>query len=121
MGQGDIDQEIEEQLTEQLVNLYEKWRDCSCGIGTEDDKRDAFFHAINRRLEKGFSILTEPGMYEDEKEMEKILGKLYHIWKNYMNDILGDNTTIDIFIKSAKGILDITMKEEDAPWKGRMI
>lgn len=114
---GHIDQEIEEQLTEQLVDLYERWRSCSCGTGTEEDKRDAFFQAINRRLEKGFSILTKPGMYEDEKEMEKLLGKLYRTWKNYMEDCLGDDATVDIFIESAKGILDIAMEKGDMSWK----
>lgn len=124
MGQeniGHVDQETEEQLTEQLVDLYERWRSCSCGTGTEDDKRDTFFQAIDRRLEKGFSILTKPGMYEEEKEMEKALGKLYRGWKNYMKDCLGDGTTIDIFIDSAKGILDIAMKKEDNLWKGKMV
>lgn len=119
MGQEDIDHEIEEQLTEQLVDLYERWRYCSCGVGTEEDNREAFFQAINRRLEKGFSILTKPGMYEDEKEMEKLLGKLYRTWKNYMD--LGNEATIDIFIESAKGILDIAMKKEDNLWKGKMV
>lgn len=124
MGQeniGHIDQEIEEQLTEQLVDLYERWRSCSCGAGTEDDKRETFFQAINRRLEKGFSILTKPGMYEDEKEMEKSLGKLYRTWKNYMKDCLGDNATIDIFIESAKGILDIAMEKGDMSWKDKTV
>ena len=121
MGQENIDQEIEEQLTEQLVDLYERWRSCSCRVGTEEDKRDVFFQAINGRLEKGFSILTKPGMYEDEKEMEKLLGKLYRTWKNYMKDCLGDDATIDIFIESAKGILDIAIKKEDISWKDKMI
>lgn|SRR3990167_162440 len=117
MGQENIDQEIEEQLTEQLVDLYERWRSYSCGAGTEEDKRYAFFQAINGRLEKGFSILTKPGMYEDEKEMEKILGKLYRTWRNYMDDCLGNDATIDIFIESAKDILDIATKKGDIPWK----
>lgn len=124
MGQeniGHIDQEIEEQLTEQLVDLYEQWRTCSCGEGTEEDKREAFFQAIKRRLEKGFSILTKPGMYEEEKGMEKLLGKLYRTWKNYMRDCLGDDATIDIFIESAKGILDIAVKKGDMPWKDKMV
>lgn len=117
MGQGDIDQEIEEQLTEQLVDLYEQWRSCSCGVGTEDDKREEFFQAIKRRLEKGFSIIAKPGMYQDEKKMEKILGKLYRTWRDYMDDCLGNDATIDIFIESAKGILDIAMKKEICPGK----
>jgi hypothetical protein len=124
MGQeniGHIDQEIEEQLTEQLVDLYERWRSCSCGICTEDDKREAFFQAINGRLEKGFSILTKPGMYEDEKEMEKSLGKLYRTWKNYMKDCLGDGATIYIFIESAKSILDIAMEKGDMSWKYKTV
>ena len=117
MGQENIDHEIEEQLTEQLVDLYDKWRSCSCGAGTEEDKREAFFQAINRRIEKGFSILTKPGMYEDEKEMEKLLGKIYRTWKNYMEDCLGNDTTVDIFINTAKNILDITLKKGDVSWK----
>lgn len=121
MGRENIDQEIEEQLTEQLIHLYERWRTCSCGVDTEEDKREAFFRAINRRLEKGFSILTKPGMYEDEKEMEKILGKLYRTWKNYMKDCLGDDATIDIFIESAKGILDIATIKGDMSWKDKTI
>lgn len=116
MGQENIDKEIEEQLTEQLVDLYEQWRSCSCGIDTEEDKREAFFQAINRRLEKGFSIITEPGMYEDEKEMEKALGRLYRTWRSYMDDCLGNDATIDIFIESAKDILDIVLKKEDIHW-----
>jgi hypothetical protein len=121
MNQENIDQEIEEQLTEQLVDLYEQWRSCSCGVGTEEDKREAFFQAINGRLEKGFSIITKPGMYEDEKGMEKQLGKLYRTWRNYMDDCLGNDATIDIFIESAKGILDIAMKKEDNLWKGKTV
>lgn len=117
MGRENIDHEIEEQLTEQLVDLYERWRSCPCGVGTEEDKRDAFFQAIKGRLEKGFSILTKPKMYDDEKEMEKILGKLYRTWRNYMDDCLGKDATIDIFIESAKGILDIAMKKENISWK----
>lgn len=123
MGQeniGHIDQEIEEQLTEQLVDLYERWRSCCCGVGTEDDKKDAFFRAISGRLGRGFSILAKPGMYEDEKEMEKLLGKLYRAWKNYMKDCLGDDATIDIFIESAKSILDIATKKGDVPWKDKI-
>ncbi len=121
MSQENIDHEIEEQLTEQLVDLYEKWRSCSCGIDTEEDKREAFFQAINRRLEKGFSILTKPGMYEDEKEMEKALGKLYRTWRDYLEDCLGDDATVDIFIESAKGILDIAMKKENSLWKEKTV
>lgn len=121
MGQENIDHEIEEQLTEQLVDLYERWRSCSCGVGTEEDKRYAFFQAINGRIEKGFSILTVPGMYEDEKEMEKILGKLYRGWKNYMKDCLGNDATADIFINTAKNILDITLKKGDVSWKDKMV
>ena len=123
MGQENIDQEIEieEQLTEQLVDLYEKWRSHSCGVCTEEDKREVFFQAIKGRLEKGFSILTKPGMYEDEKEMEKILGKLYRTWKNYMENCLGKGATIDIFIETAKVILDITMEKEYISWKGKII
>ena len=112
-----IDHEIEEQLTEQLVFLYEKWRSCSRGVGTEDDKIEVFFQAINGRIEKGFSILKEPGMYEDEKEMEKLLGKLYRNWKNYMKDCLGDDTTVNIFIEIAKSMLYVTMKKGDKSWK----
>lgn len=122
MGQenvGHIDHETEEQLTEQLVDLYEQWRSCSCGVDTEEDKREAFFQAIKGRLEKGFSIITKPGMYEDEKEMEKLLGGLYNTWRNYMDDCLGNDASIDIFIESAKGILDIAMKKEDNLWKGK--
>lgn len=114
---GDIDHEIEEQLTEQLVDLYKLWKSCNSGVGTEDDKREAFFQAIMGRLEKGFSILTKPGMYEDEKEMEKILGKLYSVWKDYMHDCLGNNATVDIFIESARGILDMTIVKEICPGK----
>lgn len=121
MGQINIDQEIEEQLTEQLVDLYELWRSCSCGVGTEEDKREVFFQAINRRIEKGFSIITKPGMYEDEKEMEKILGKLYRGWKNYMKDCLGDGATVGIFIATAKSVLDITIKKGDMSWKDKVI
>lgn len=117
MGQEDIDHDIEEQLTEQLVELYQLWRSYSCGVGTEEDNKWAFFQAIKGRLEKGFSILTQPGMYDDEKEMEKILGRLYRSWKNYMEDCLGDDATIDIFIESAKYILDITLKKGDVLWK----
>lgn len=121
MGQQNIDHEIEEQLTEQLVYLYERWRSCSCGVGTEDDKRDAFFRAINGRIEKGFSILKEPGMYEDEKEMEKLLGKLYRTWKNYMKDCLGDDAAVDIFINTAKSILDVTLKKGDMSWRYKVV
>lgn len=121
MGRENIDHEIEEQLTEQLEDLYEKWRSCFCEVGTEEDKREAFFHAINRRIEKGFSILTKPGMYEDEKEMEKLLGKLYRTWKDYMKDCLGDDATVDIFIQTAKAILDITLKKGDMSWKDKMV
>ena len=121
MGQENIDHEIEEQLTEQLVDLYDKWRSCSCGAGTEEDKREAFFQAINGRIEKGFSILTKPGLYEDEKEMEKLLGKLYRTWKNYVEECLGDGTTVDIFIQTAKGILDMTLKKGDLYWKNKTV
>ena len=117
MGQENIDHEIEEQLTEQLVDLYERWRSCSCGVGTEGDKRDEFFKAIGRRIEKGFSILTKPGMYEDEKEMEKLLGKLYRTWRNYMEDCLGEGATADIFINTAKNILDMALKKKDISCK----
>jgi hypothetical protein len=117
MVRGDIDHETEEQLTEQLVDLYERWRSCSCGVCTEENKRDAFFQAIKGRLEKGFSIIAKPGMYEDENEMEKILCRLYHAWRDYMDDCLGNGATIDIFIESAKGILDITIKKEICPGK----
>jgi hypothetical protein len=117
MVRGDIDHEIEEQLTEQLVDLYKLWKSCNLGVGTEDDKRDAFFHAIRGRLEKGFSILTKPGMYEEEKEMEKILGKLYRTWRDYMNGCISNDTAINIFIESTKGILDITIIKEICPGK----
>lgn len=110
-GNIDIDHEIEEQLTEQLVDLYEKWRSCSSGVGTEEDKRDAFFQAISGRIKKGFNILPK-GMYDDETEMERLLGKLYRGWKSYMEDCLGDDATADIFIESAKGILEMTLKKE---------
>ena len=121
MGRENIDHEIEEQLTEHLVDLYERWRSHSCGVGTEKNKREEFFHAVSRRLEKGFSILTEPGMYEDEKGMEKLLGRLYRTWKNYMEDCLGDGATIDIFIETAKCVLDITLKKGDVAWKDKMV
>ena len=121
MDQENIDHEIEEQLTEQLVDLYKRWRSCSCGICTEEDKREAFFQAINGRIEKGFSILTKPGLYEDEKEMEKLLGKLYRTWKNYVEECLGDDTTVDIFIQTAKGILDMTLKKGDLYWKNKTV
>jgi hypothetical protein len=60
-------------------------------------------------------------MYEDEKEMEKLLGNLYRAWKNYMKDCLRDDATIDIFIESAKGILDIAVKKGDVSWKDKMV
>lgn len=112
-GQPNIDPEKEEELTELLTELYDKWRSCSCVIGTDEDRKDAFFHAIRRRIEKGFSILTEPGRFSDEKEMENILGKLYRSWKDYMSDYLGKDATVDIFIDTSKEMLDaITCTKE---------
>lgn len=97
-----IDSEIEEQLTELLDDLYEKWKDCSCGVGTDEDRRGAFLNAIKRRLERGFSIITDPGRFGEEVEMERILGKMYKIWKNYMKESLGDDVTVDVFINSVR-------------------
>lgn len=119
-----IDQEIEEQLTELLENLYDKWRSCVCGVGTEYDNRDAFLHAVNRRLEKGFSIITEPGMYDDEKEMEMVLGRLYDTWKSYMMDHIGggieNGIATRIFIGSIKNVLVDIMKKDDVSWKNKI-
>lgn len=111
-----IDQEIEEELTELLGSLYEKWRDCSCGVGTEN-KREVFLRAIKRRLEKGFSIVTDPGRFRDEMEMERILGKMYRIWKSYMKDCLGDDATADIFIETARHELEMIVEKKDTCWK----
>ena len=120
MGQENIDHETEEQLTEQLVDLYDKWRSCSCGVGTEEDKRSAFFQAIRGRIEKGFSI-SPKGMYDDKVEMEKLLGKLYRGWKSYMKDCLGGGAMVDVFIDSAKCILDITIKKGDKSWEDKIV
>lgn len=112
-----IDPDIDEELTELLGDLYEKWKYCSCGIGTEKDKREVFLRAIKRRLEKGFSIITDPGRFRDEMEMERILGKMYRIWKNYMKDYLGDGATVDIFIDTARHELEMIVEKKDSHWK----
>jgi hypothetical protein len=115
-GEVNIDPEIEEQLAELLVELYVKWKSCSHGAGTDEDKKDTFFHVIRGRIEKGFSILKEPGRYGDEKEMEIILGKLYKIWKNYMSDYLDKDSNIDIFINTSREVLDEIIK--GGKWHG---
>lgn len=112
-----IDPDIEEELTELLGNLYGKWKYYSCGAVTEKDRRDVFLRAIKRRLEKGFSIMTDPGRFRDEMEMERILGKMYRIWKNYMKDCLGDGTTVEIFINTTGHMLEMIAEKKDSHWK----
>lgn len=118
----DVDPEIEEQLTELLENLYGRWRSCVCGVGTDEDSRDAFLQAISRRLDKGFSIITKPGLYGDEKEMEIVLGRLYNTWKNYMKGYLESRSgaTIGMFIESVKNALIDLTKKDDVFWKNRI-
>ncbi len=109
-GEENIDLEIEEQLTYLLADLYDKWNSCFTGIGTDEDKKEAFLYAIKGRIERGFSILKAPGRYSDEKEMERILGKLYRAWKKYMN-YLGNDVTIDRFINMSRDLLCRIKKE----------
>lgn len=109
-GSPNIDPEKEEELTELLKVLYDKWKSCSCGVGTDEDRKDAFFLSIRRRIEKGFSILAEPDRYDDEKEMEMVLVRLYRSWKDYMSDCIGQNNPVDVFIDSSKEILDAVTK-----------
>ncbi len=111
------DPEIEEELTELLGDLYGKWKDCSCVVGTEKEKRDVFLRAIKRRLEKGFSIMTDPGRFRDEMEMERMLGKMYRVWKNYMKDCLGDGATVDVFIGATGQELEMIAENADTHWK----
>lgn len=119
-----ISVEKEEHLTELLVDLYESWKSCTSACGTVDDKKDVFFDGIRRHLSKGFSILSEPGIYNGEVVLERLTNDLYKKWQGYIQaefeDIVGMGYEDDIdlsistFIVTARIKLDkIQMKEGD--------
>lgn len=120
-GPQSIDIEKEEYLTELLVDLYDRWKSCANTCGTEDENKETFFEGIRRHLEKGFSILSEPGIYHDEDELENLSNDLYGKWKDYMQGVIDDmgidddeiDTTVGTFIAIAKTQLKCARKKRD--------
>lgn len=116
-----IDIEREEYLTEILTDLYEKWKSCTDMCCTDSEKEDAFFDGIRRHLEKGFSILNEPGIYHDEDGLENLSNDLYRKWKSYVQDTIKDidsdeddfDLSVNAFITIAKYQLCYINKKKD--------
>lgn len=112
--QNDIDIEKEEHLTDILKDLYERWENCSASCGTGSDKKEEFIRAIRRHLDKGFSILTRPGMHHDEEVLERLLHILYSEWKIYIQDDFEPD--VGIFIDTARAELNEVLKASNS-WK----
>lgn len=116
-----IDIEREEYLTELLIDLYDKWKSCADICGTKSEKKDVFFEGIRRHLEKGFSILSEPGIYHDEDGLESLSNDLYEKWKDYVWTTVEDtgvdeddfDLSVNSFIAIAKIQLDDVQKKKD--------
>lgn len=120
-GPPSIDIEKEEYLTELIVDLYDRWKPCAKICGTEHDKKEAFFDGLRRYLEKGFSILNEPGIYHDEDELEHLSHDIYIKWKDYVQSAIEDigidedevDMTVGNFILIAKSQLESAIKKKD--------
>lgn len=111
---SEIDIEKEDFLTDLLKDLYERWENCSNSCGTDDEKKEEFLRAIRRHLNKGFSILAEPGMHHDEKRLESLLHILYDEWKAYVVDAFDPD--VEIFVDTVRAELNKVLNGYNS-WK----
>lgn len=108
-----IDTEKEDFLTDLLKDLYDRWESCSNSCGADDEKKEEFLRAIKNHLNRGFSIITHPGIYDEEKGLENLLHVLYREWDVYVQDVFEPD--VEIFIDTARTRLDDD--KESSSWK----
>ena len=108
-----IDIEKEDSLTDLLKGLYERWESCSNSCGADDEKKEEFLRAIKRHLNRGFSVLIHPGIYDEEKGLENLLHTLYREWEVYVQYVFEPD--VEIFMDIARAKLDDN--NELSSWK----